>query len=198
MMLKGPCTSPPCALSQISGWRDHCLYPLARGCRAPRRIMPEPWTGRLPISVWRIRLAAAAELWGQRRRRRVGNTAVRVEAAFHLCATFPRAREGGPSASGVSIRRRRRAAMGTVRREPIETPLAEGSVAGVRSGISGDRALDPWACGRRTARGQQRETRRLLSNRPGPNFDAESNSKRTATRQQLDLQKLLCNQTVEL
>ena len=44
--------------------------------------------------------------------------------------------------------------MGTVRREPIETPLAEGSVAGVRSGISGDRALDPWACGRRTARGQ--------------------------------------------
>ena len=94
------------------------------------------------------------ELWGQRRRRRVGNTAVRVQAAFHLCATFPRAREGGPSASGVSIRRRRRAAMGTVRREPIETPLAEGSVAGVRSGISGDRALDPWACGRRTARGQ--------------------------------------------
>ena len=75
-------------------------------------------------------------------------------AAFHLGAPFPRAREGGASASGVSIRRRRRAAMGTVRREPIETPLAEGSVAGVRSGISGDRALDPWACGRRTARGQ--------------------------------------------
>ena len=49
--------APPCALSQISGWRDHCLYPLARGCRAPRRILPEPWTGRLPISVWRIRLA---------------------------------------------------------------------------------------------------------------------------------------------
>ena len=69
--------SPPCALSQISGWRDRCLYPLARGCRAPRRILPEPWTGRLPISVWRIRLAAAAELWGQRRRRRAGNTAVR-------------------------------------------------------------------------------------------------------------------------
>ena len=69
--------SPPCALSQISGWRDRGLYPLARGCRAPRRILPEPWTGRLPISVWRIRLAAAAELWGQRRRRRAGNTAVR-------------------------------------------------------------------------------------------------------------------------
>ena len=69
--------SPPCALSQISGWRDRGLYPLARGCRAPRRILPEPWTGRLPISVWRIRLAAAAELSGQRRRRRAGNTAVR-------------------------------------------------------------------------------------------------------------------------
>ena len=69
--------SPPCALSQISGWRDRRLYPLARGCRAPRRNLPDPWTGRLPISVWRIRLAAAAELWGQRRRRRAGNTAVR-------------------------------------------------------------------------------------------------------------------------
>ena len=33
-------------------------------------------------------------------------------------------------------------------------PPGRGSVAGVRSGISGDRALDPWACGRRTARGQ--------------------------------------------
>ena len=33
-------------------------------------------------------------------------------------------------------------------------PAGRGSVAGVRSGISGDRALDPWACGRRTARGQ--------------------------------------------
>ena len=43
----------------------------------PRRILPEPWTGRLPISVWRIRLAPAAEPWGQRRRRRAGNTAVR-------------------------------------------------------------------------------------------------------------------------
>ena len=58
-------------------------------------------------------------------------------AAFHLCAPFPRAREGGASASGVSIRRRRRAAMGTVRREPIETAGRGVAVAGVRSGISG-------------------------------------------------------------
>ena len=37
-------------------------------------------------------------------------------AAFYLGFAFPRAREGG-----VSIRRRRRGVMGTVRREPIET-----------------------------------------------------------------------------
>ena len=58
-------------------------------------------------------------------------------SAFHLGAPFPRAREGGASASGVSIRRRRRAAMGTVRREPIETAGRGVAVAGVRSGISG-------------------------------------------------------------
>ena len=84
--------SPLCALSQISGWRDRGLYPLARGCRAPRRIMPEPWTGRLPISVWRIRLAAAAELWGQRRRRRAGNTAVRGVSAVCSLSDFRLAR----------------------------------------------------------------------------------------------------------
>jgi len=40
--------SPPCFLSDISGWRDGALYPLARGCRAPRRIKPElePPAGR--------------------------------------------------------------------------------------------------------------------------------------------------------
>ena len=96
----------------------------------------------------------------------VGMSGRRILAAFHLCAPFPRAREGGASATGfdpaaparsygdcsaradrnrwlrgprftfalrflargraapqppVSIRRRRRAATGTVRREPIET-----------------------------------------------------------------------------
>jgi hypothetical protein len=41
-------------------------------------------------------------------------------------------------------------AMGTLRREPIETAGRGVAVAGVRSGISGwrDRAPDPWACGR--------------------------------------------------
>ena len=33
--------SPPCFLSDISGWRDGALYPLARGCRAPRRPATE-------------------------------------------------------------------------------------------------------------------------------------------------------------
>ena len=31
-----------CARSKIPGWRVGALYPLARGCRAPRRIMAAP------------------------------------------------------------------------------------------------------------------------------------------------------------
>ncbi len=37
--------SPPCACSQISGWRDDALYPLARGCRASRGLGPS-WRPR--------------------------------------------------------------------------------------------------------------------------------------------------------
>jgi hypothetical protein len=110
------------------------------------------------------------------------------------------------SSARVSIRRCRRGAVGTLRRERIETAGRGVAAACVRSGISG------WVIGlligwRRAPNGarptkgkaaNEGKTRRLLSNRPGPNFDAESNSKRTATRQQLDLQRLLCNQTVEL
>jgi alcohol dehydrogenase, propanol-preferring len=48
---------------------------------------------------------------------------------------FPRAREGGASASGFD-RRRRRGAMGTVRREPIESAGRGVAAACVRSGIS--------------------------------------------------------------
>ncbi len=70
--------SPPCALSEILGWRERGLYPLARGCRAPRRIMPEREATALPIPIWCYRLVAgAAEPWGQLRRRRACNTAVR-------------------------------------------------------------------------------------------------------------------------
>ena len=87
---------------------------------------------------------APSQSWGNAQ-------SLRNIAAFHVGATFPRAREGGASASGVSIRRRRRAAMGTVRREPIETPLASGTASCFLSRISGwrDRRLYPLAGGSR-------------------------------------------------
>ena len=61
-----------CARSKIPGWRVGALYPLARGCRAPRRIMAAP---PRPISFLRIWVAAplqlawsVTELRGRRRR----------------------------------------------------------------------------------------------------------------------------------
>ena len=60
----------------------------------------------------------------------------RKGSRVNFVMSFPRAREGGASASGFD-RRRRRAAMGTVRREPIETAGRGLAVACVRSGISG-------------------------------------------------------------
>ena len=61
-----------CARSKIPGWRVAALYPLARGCRAPRRIMVAP---PRPISFLRIWVAAplqlawsVTELRGRRRR----------------------------------------------------------------------------------------------------------------------------------
>ena len=83
--------SPPCALSAISGWRDGALYPLARGCRAPRRIMPELEATAPPIPVWGILFGKFVlpgsvggaggvrhrELRGQRRQHPDRNNAVR-------------------------------------------------------------------------------------------------------------------------
>jgi hypothetical protein len=60
-----------------------------------------------------------------------------AQPAFHVGGAFPRAREGGTPRPAFSIRRRRRAAMGTVRREPIETAGRGVAVACVCSGISG-------------------------------------------------------------
>ena len=57
-------------------------------------------------------------------------------AALRLCCAFLVRVRAAPLPP-VSIRRRRRAAMGTVRREPIETAGRGVAVAGVRSGISG-------------------------------------------------------------
>jgi hypothetical protein len=42
---------------QLSGWRDGALYPLARGCRAPRRIMPELEATAPPIPFWFYRVS---------------------------------------------------------------------------------------------------------------------------------------------
>ena len=70
-------------------------------------------------------------------------------SALTVLSSFPRAREGHPSASGFDLAAPA-PAMGTLRREPIETAGRGVAVACVRSGISGwrDRAPDPWACGR--------------------------------------------------
>ena len=69
--------SAVCALWNfgLAGW---CLYPLARGCRAPRRMRPELAATAPAIPVWRYRLVAgAAELGGSVADRGAGNDAVR-------------------------------------------------------------------------------------------------------------------------
>jgi len=44
------------------------LYPLARGGRAPRRILPELEATAPPIPIWRYRVVAGAdEPWGRLR-----------------------------------------------------------------------------------------------------------------------------------
>ena len=59
----------------LAGW---CLYPLARGCRAPRRKQPELAATAPAIPVWRYRLVAgAAELGGSVGDRGACNNAVR-------------------------------------------------------------------------------------------------------------------------
>ena len=98
-------------------------------------------------------------------------------AAFHVLASFPRAREGGRSASGFDLAapapamglfgasRSKALAESSFRREPIESAGRGVAVAGVRSGISGwrDRAPDPWACGRQGGA-------RRIPGRPGRRF----------------------------
>ena len=69
--------SAVCALWNfgLAGW---CLYPLARGCRAPRRMTPELAATAPAIPVWRYRLVAgAAELGGSVADRGACNDAVR-------------------------------------------------------------------------------------------------------------------------
>ena len=71
-----------CALWNF-GLARWCLYPLARGCRARRRMTPERAATAPAIPVWRYRLVAgAAELGGSVADRGAGNTAVRCAGRF--------------------------------------------------------------------------------------------------------------------
>ena len=65
-----------------------------------------------------------------------GRTFVGVGPRFTLAPRFLARARAAPR-PGVSIRRRRRGAWGTVRREPIETAGGGLAVACVRSGLSG-------------------------------------------------------------
>ena len=112
-------------------------------------------------------------------------------AAFHFCASFPRAREGGASASGFDSAAPA-PAMGTVRREPIETAGRGVAVACVRSGISG------WVIGllirgRAGANGARpmKENKATANQSPWLKLYEESDSKRTSKRQQLDCAETL-------
>ena len=89
------------------------LYPLAKlPAESGGRRRGEFCFGYSDLAIGAV--GAGAELGGVRSRS-WRDRAAQV-AAFYLGFAFPRAREGG-----VSIRRRRRGVMGTVRREPIET-----------------------------------------------------------------------------
>ena len=76
-------------------------------------------------------------------------------AALHLCCPFPRAREGGASASGFdSAAPARSYGDGSARADRNRWPRGGCGVCALWHFRLNDRALDPWACGRRTARGQ--------------------------------------------
>ena len=104
--------------SPFSVNHDRCPHACARGGGAPL-----------------MALAARCELRG----------GARQQSRFNNCGEGPRftlaprflVRARVAPRPAVSIRRRRRAAMGTVRREPIETAGRGVAVACVRSGISG-------------------------------------------------------------
>ena len=74
-------------------------------------------------------------------------------AAFHYCLRFLARARAAPRPA-VSIRRRGELS-GRRLRERIETAGRGGlGVCALWHFRLGDRALDPWACGRRTARGE--------------------------------------------
>ena len=154
-----------CVRSGISGWVIGLLIGWRAGAERRAANSWSPWSPMLAdgearrcflFGTWR---SAVAELFGNSRSQQLAAgqpsdvlarcwilaSAERDRslnllgkgAAFTFCGAFPRAREGGTPRPAVSIRRRRRAAMGTVRREPIETAGRGVAVACVCSGISG-------------------------------------------------------------
>jgi len=93
--------SPPCARSKISSWRDGALYPLARGGRARRRIVPELEATAPAIPFWFYRVVAgAAELGGRLRQQGACNNAVR-----RLVLLYPLARGRRLDGTGLATRR---------------------------------------------------------------------------------------------
>ena len=79
-----------------------------------------------------------------------------MRAAFHLCATFPRAREGDPSASGFDPAAPARSYGDcSARADRNRWPRGGCGVCALWHFRLGDRrSCHPWACGRPTARGQ--------------------------------------------
>ena len=113
-----------CVRSGISGW----VIGLLIGWRAAAE--------RRAANTWSPVLADSEA----RRRFLFGNSLLEIPltegSAFHLGFAFPRAREGGASATGFDPAAPA-PSYGTLRREPIETADRGVAVACVRSGISG-------------------------------------------------------------
>ena len=109
------------SLSGILGWRDRGLYPLARGCRAPRRIMPEPWARAAADFYFRNSVGGAGRAMGSASP--TAGLQHRGEGWWPLGFLFAFLARARGRRLGQRFRsgRRRRGAMGTFRREPIET-----------------------------------------------------------------------------
>ena len=159
---------------------DRALDPWACGRRTARGQSWSPGAGRRrgppPFSVWDLEIGGGGALRQQplatagRRaafgcartlldfgigRARPLLESARKGAALHLCAPFPRAREGGASASGFDPAAPARSYGDfSARADRNRWPRGGCGVCALWHFRLGDRALDPWACGRRTARGQ--------------------------------------------
>ena len=210
-----------CVRSGISGWVIGLLIGWRAGAERRAANAWSPWSPMLAdgearrcflFGTWR---SAVAELFGNSRSQQLAAgqpsdvlarcwilaSAERDRslnllgkgAALHLCCAFPRAREGGASASGFDPAAPARSYGDcSARADRNRWPRGGCGVCALWHFRLGDRALDRLACGRRTARGQRRKTRRLPINRPGSSVAfLRVRFQRTSTRQQLDCAKTL-------